>query len=177
MKTTLSLIFTLFFFVAQAQLEKVEMIDFYKWSNQDVHYNTVVVSENFIEAGEGLATVRVKYNLDGLTKMVEFDALASFESYDQYFELYFMGGDDAAFITGSGSYTPDNFLLTYDWDGNYLSGVTADHNALEQENVEFSDLDQIMVRDANHLRELIKEFYSSNDPIYRDLMVYASQFD
>lgn len=161
-----------------AQLN-ISYVDFYSWTSEDnVQYTTMIVSEEFLETGSSKSIVRVKYAMDGLTKIAEFDAIISYETQYESFDVMIMGDETASFIKGSGSYTPDNFILSFDFEGNFLDGYQADHNELDKgDEVYLAEMSPIMVEDANNMRELMKEFYTSSDSLYRDLMTYAAQFD
>ncbi len=162
-----------------SQIQNIEYVDFYTWTGADkVSYKVIIVSEDFAEIEDAKSVVRVKYNLEGNSKIVEFISDVSYDINEGLVEIYFLGGETAKFIQNSGSYTPDNFVFTFDFEGNLIDAFQADHNELKKgDDTHFADMEAISVESSNHLRESIQEFFSSSDSLYRDLMTYASQFD
>lgn len=178
MKLAFISLFTFLTSFTFAQLN-ISYVDFYSWTSQDnVQYTTMIISEEFMETGSSESVVRVKYTIDGLTKIAEFGAVTSYEFLDDTFDVMIMGDETATFVKGSGSYTPDNFILSFDLEGNFLDAYQADHNELDRgEDAYLAEMSPISLQDSNHMRELMKEFYTSSDSLYRDLMTYAAQYD
>lgn len=180
MKSLLSILFCTFSLTTFSQISDVAYVDFYKWtgSSDGINYTAMIVSEDFLTVSDPVSVVRVKYTVDGITKIAEFNASLTYETFDEFVDVYYMGDESASFIKGSGGYTPDNFMVTYDYEGAYLEGYQADHDELAKgDDAVVADLTSIFVADADHFRELIKEFYTSSDELYRPLMQYAANFD
>lgn len=175
------LLLSLFTFLTSFTFAQINLfhVEFYTWTSQDnVQYSTIILMEDFTEMNDSKAVARVKYTMEGLTKMVEFSAESTYNIEDDIIDVMIMADETASFVKGSGSYTPDNFILTFDLAGDLLSAFQADHTELTKgENAHLAEMSPIIVNDANHLRDLIKEFYTSSDSLYRDLMTYAAQYD
>ena len=178
MKLILLSLFTFLTSFTFAQLT-VSYVEFYSWtSNDNVQYTTMFVLDDYTEDGMSDALIRVKYTMGGLTKIAEFTATALYEVQEDSLDMLVRGDETASFVKGSGSYTPDNFILTFDLDGNFIDAFQADHNELARgEDAYLASMNPVYPEDSDHLRNLIKEFYTSSDTLYRDLMTYASQFD
>ncbi len=179
MKTLLNFLFITISTFSFAQIDEVKYIDFYEWTGQDgKKYTTILISNDILNSSSPRGVARVKYVSEGVTKIVEFNMIIGFERYEYNIEFIFGGDETAISIKGNSNYTPDNFLITYAYDGSYISGFQADHNELTKgEEGQLAVLYPIYIDDANHLRDLIKEFYSATDSLYRDLMKYAADFD
>ncbi len=179
MKSIISLCIFLFSINAISQIQNIEYVDFVKWTSQDnIQYSAIIVADDFVEKEYGNAIVRVKYTMNGITKLVEFNSSVEKDILEDSIDIFIMGGETAQFIKSSGSYTPDNFIFNFDFEGNLVDAFQADHNELEKgEDAYLSEIELILIEDANHQRELMKEFFTSSDSLYRDLMSYASQFD
>ncbi len=179
MKSIISLCIFLFSINAISQIQSIEYVDFVKWTSQDnIQYSAIIVADDFVEKEYGNAVVRVKYTMNGITKLVEFNSSVEKDILEDSIDIFIMGGETAQFIKSSGSYTPDNFIFNFDFEGNLVDAFQADHNELEKgEDAYLSEIELILIEDANHQRELMKEFFTSSDSLYRDLMSYASQFD
>lgn len=178
MKLLLISLFTFLTSLTSAQLT-VSYVDFYSWTSEaNVQYTTMIIMEEITESNDSKALVRVKYTMGGLTKIAEFGAKTTYEVEEGDFTLMVMGDETASFVKGSGSYTPDNFIFSFDFDGNFINGYQADHKELDKgDNAHLASMDIVIANDSNHLRDLIKEFYTSSDTLYRELMTYAAQYD
>ena len=179
MKTLYFIAFALLSCFSFSQVKDISFIEFMNWTSQNnIQYTAMVTTEDIVEQDVATATIRVKYTMNGITKVVEFAATVEKEVSDHMIELFVMGGDTAQFVKGSGNYTPDNFILSFDYEGTFMEGFQMDHNELEKgDDAYISDVTLIPINDANHFRELIKEFYTSSDPFYRDLMLFVAQYD
>ena len=184
MKTLFTLILLLCFSQFQSQLKKVDIADFYNWtSNDGTHYQFILLSENVTKMRtETPALVRVRYSTDGGVsyKMAEFDAKFSFDEDKKTagnLVVYVNAGKTARIIQGEGSYTPDNFTLYYDKAGNYLYGYQADHTEMAKSTVEYAKVFLTPNSTPDQMRSLIRLFYKSSEPLYRELMTLASQYD
>lgn len=141
----------------------------------------MIVTEEFSESGETPATIRVKYaRSNGSFNIVEFYS-TMYHEYDEDSNLiiYLMADSEASFIQGAGTYSPDNFVLSYDESGYLISGLQADNNELDkaEEETVYADMEAIEYGDGANMRILIKNFYIKADPLYTDLMNYTATFD
>lgn len=179
MKTIISLCIFLFSLNAFSQVQSIEYVDFVKWTSQNnIQYSAIIVADDFVEKEVGNAIVRVKYTMDGITKIVEFPSTVEKDILENSLDVFIMGGETAQFIKSSGSYTPDNFIFNFDFDGNLIDAFQADHTELDKgDDAYLAEVEILSVRDADHQRELIKEFFTASDSMYRDLMTFAAQFD
>ncbi len=184
MKTLLSLILVLFFSQFQSQLKKVDIADFYNWTaNNGTHYQFILLSENLAKLDTAIpAVIRVRYSTDGgvTYKTAEFDANLTLNQDKKSagdLVIHINAGKTARIIQGDGGYTPDNFILYYDKDGNFLRGYQADHTELAKSNVEYAKVFHTAAPTADQMRSLIRLFYKSSDALYRDLMTFAAQYD
>ena len=184
MKSLLSLILLLCFSQFQSQLKKVDIADFYNWTADDrTHYQFILLAEEVTKMRtESPALVRVRYSTDGGVsyKIAEFDAKFSFDEDKKTagnLLASLNAGKTARIIQGDGSYTPDNFTLYYDKAGNYLQGYQADHTEMAKSKVEYAKVYATPNTSADQMRSLIRLFYKSSEPLYRDLMTFTSQFD
>jgi len=183
MKSLLSLALLLCFTLFQAQLKKADLADFYNWTSDDgVHYQFILVSEQVKSMGvEAPAIIRVRYSLDGGVsyKIAEFDANFSYEEDKNSDDLIvnIRAGKTARIVEGTGSYIPDNFTLHFDRKGNYLKGYQVDHDELQRSNATYAKVFATPNENSDHMRKLIRLFYQSSEPMYRDLMLLAAQFD
>ena len=185
MKTLLSLALFLSFALFQAQMKQVGIVDFYNWTaNDGLHYQFIVASEKQADLNvEKPAVVRVRYSSDGGVsyKIVEFNATLRFmtdkKSTDNLV-AYLNAGETARMIQGAATgYIPDNFIMYYSKSGNFIKGYQADHTEMAKSEVEYAKVFLTPSDSADHMRNLIRLFYTSTDPLYRDLMTYTSQFD
>lgn len=180
MKSITSLCLFLFSLNAFSQIQDIEYVDFIKWTSQyNDQYSAIIVADDFVEKEVGNAIVRVKYTKDGITKLVEYSSTVEKDILEDSFDIFIMGGETAQFIKSSGSYTPDNFIFNFDFDGNLIIAHQADHSELEkgEDEAYLAEVELLPIEDADHQRELIKEFFTTSDTLYRDLMTYAAQFD
>lgn len=182
MKILLSLFLLTSFTICSAQAKSVDIVDFYSWTASDgKKYEVMIVTENFSDKVETPATIRVRYDRGtGNYNVVEYYSSLMYE-YDEDSNLliYLMADSEASFIKGAGSYSPDNFVMSFDSNGYLITGLQADNNELDKADGEtvYADLYLIEYGDADNMRTLIKNFYTSSDPLYRDLMAYAAQYD
>src|SRR5690606_25063455 len=131
MKSILSLCIFLFSLNAFSQIQDIEYVFFINWTSQDnVQYSAIIVADDFAAKESGNAIVRVKYTMDGITKLVEYASKVEKDMLEDSFDIYIMGDETARFIKSNGSYTPDNFIFNFDFYGNQLSAHQADHNEL-----------------------------------------------
>ncbi len=179
MKSIISLCIFLFSLNAFSQIQNIEYVDFIKWTSQEnIQYSAIIVADDFVENESGNAIVRVKYTMNGITKLVEYNSSVEKDILEDSIDVFIMGGETAQFIKSSGSYTPDNFIFNFDFEGYLNDAFQADHNELEKgEDAYLSEVEMLYIEDGNHQRELIKEFFTSSDSLFRDLMSYAAQFD
>lgn len=182
MKVFSSIILLALWSLCYGQAEKVDIVDFYQWTAADGNkYEVMIITEDFVEDGETPATIRVKYPRgNGSYNIVEFYSSLYYEfDEDSNMLIYLMANSEASFIQGVGSYSPDNFVMKFDSAGYLLSGLQADNNELEKPDDEtvYADLSLINYGDSENLRSLIRGFYNSSDPLYRDLMTYTAQYD
>ena len=184
MKTFFSFLFFLSFTVFQSQLKKVEVVDFYNWTaNDGVHYQFIMAGEEPTGLNvEQPAVVRVRYSMDGGVsyKIVEYDATLRFmtdKNNSENLVAYLNGGETARFIEKATGYVPDNFILYYTKTGSFLKGFQADHTAMAESEVEYAKVFITPSATGDQIRNLIRLYYKSTDPLYRDFMVYAAQFD
>ena len=183
MKSLLSVALLLCFTIFQAQLKTADLVDFYNWTSDDgVHYQFIFVAEQAKAlAVEAPAVIRVRYSLDGGVsyKIAEFDANYSYEDDDDSDDLVvnIRAGKTARIIEGVGSYIPDNFTMYYDRKGNYLRGYQVDHDELQKSDATYAKVFATPNENSDHMRKLIRLFYQSSEPMYRELMLVAAQFD
>lgn len=182
MKILFSILFLTFITICSAQAKKVDIVDFYSWKASDGNkYEVMIVTEDFSETGETPATIRVRYSRsNGSQNIVEFYS-TMYHEYDEDSNLiiYLMADTEASFIQGAGTYSPDNFVLSYDIDGMLISGLQADNNELDkaEDDTVYADMEAIEYGDGANMRTLIKNFYSKSDALYTDLMNYTATFD
>ncbi len=181
MKVLITSVLLLLLYGVNGQATQVDIVDFYHWTASDGNdYEMVVVTPDFWENEETPATIRVRYSRGGSYSVVEFYSVLSFE-YDEDSNLiiYLLADSEAEFIQGAGSYSPDNFVLKFDTAGALLYGYQADNNELDKPDDEiiYADLYLTEYGDSDNLRATIRKFYSSSDPMYRELMDYTTQFD
>ena len=184
MKKILTATLLVFFSILNAQLKKVEIVDFYHWNADDgIHYELMLITENLKKIDQKVpAVIRVKYSLNGgvSTKLVEYKATALIEIDSKNFEeliFYIDAEKTAKILQGENGYTPDNFVLHYNINGDYIMGYQADHSAMAESEVSYAKVFKTNYNNSDELRSLIKLYYTSSDPLYRDLMTYAAQFD
>jgi len=179
MKLIFTFLLTGIFSLSFAQQINVDIVDFYKWTSQEgTNYQVMIVSENFDDTGYADGVARVRYAIDGAYKVVQFKCLLGGEiDEDGYWTVTIMAYDDNyEFIQGEGSYSPDNFMLSYDQDGFFVAGTQADNNELykpEGEELVAADVDIIDYGTKEDMKTLIKMFYSTNDPLYDSLLMYV----
>src|SRR5690606_657221 len=116
-----------------AQQINVDIVDFYKWTAQDgTNYEMIIVSEDFDDTGYANGVIRVRYSMNGVYKVVQFKCLLMGEiDEDGYWMVTVVANDDNfEFIQGQGSYSPDNFVLSFDQEGYFVAGSQADNNEL-----------------------------------------------
>lgn len=182
MKILSSILLLALFTVCNAQATKVDIVDFYKWTGSDGNlYEVMIITEDFGDREEIPSTLRVRYSRgNGNYNIVEYYSYLYYEfDEDSNMLIYLMADSEASFIQGAGSYSPDNFVMKFDPDGYLLSGLQADNNELKKPEDEtvYADLGLIDYGDSENLRSLIRNFYDASDPLYRELMVYAAQYD
>lgn len=184
MKTLLSFVLFLSFTLFQSQLKKVGVVDFYNWTaNDGVHYQFILAAGDVAGLDvEQPAVVRVRYSTDGGVsyRLVEFDATLRFmtdKNNSENLIAYLNGASTARIIENATGYTPDNFVLYYTKSGTFIKGFQADHNEMAKSEVEYAKVYMTPSSTAEQLRNLIRLYYKSTDPLYRDLMVYAAQYD
>lgn len=171
-----------FITICNAQATKVGIVDFYSWKASDGNkYEVMFVTEDFSDTGETPATIRVKYPRgNGSFNIVEFYS-TMYHEYDEDSNLiiYLMADTEASFIQGVGTYSPDNFVLSYDPEGMLISGLQADNNELDKEEDEtvYADMEATPYGDGANMRTLIKNFYTKSDALYTDLMNYTATFE
>lgn len=184
MKTLLSFVLFLSFTLFQSQLKKVGVVDFYNWTaNDGVHYQFILAAGDVESMDvEQPAVVRVRYSTDGglSYKLVEYDATLRFMTDKKNTDnliAYLNGAATARIIENSTGYTPDNFVLYYNKSGDYIKGFQADHNEMAKSEVEYAKVFLTPSNTAERMRSLIRLYYKSTDPLYRELMLYAAQYD
>ncbi|TXF79377.1 hypothetical protein [Chryseobacterium sp.] len=184
MKTFLSIVLFLFLTPFQAQLKNIEIVDFYHWTaNDGIYYEFMVAAEQRTGATTNPAVIRVKYSTDGgvSTKIASFDATLRWEHDKTDTDImiaYIDAAETAKIIQGTGGYTPDNFILYYNISNeSFVRGYQADHTELAKSSVEYAKVFPTNYSTSDDLRSLIRIFYTSSDPLYRDLMTYAAKFD
>jgi hypothetical protein len=181
MKVLSSILLITLFSICSAQATKVDIVDFYKWNGASGNkYEVMIVTEDFRDEGATPATLRVRYPRgNGSYNIVEFysDLYYEFDE-DSNMLIYLMAVGEASYIQGAGTYSPDNFVMKFDAAGYLLSGLQADNNELEkpEDQTEYADLSLIEYGDSENLKSLIRNFYNSSDPLYRELMAYADKF-
>ncbi|KIA84449.1 hypothetical protein OA84_02685 [Kaistella solincola] len=183
MKTLLFGLLFLTFSLFPAQLKKVDIADFYNWtSNSGTHYQFVLLSEKLVAMRTDVAAlVRVRYSMDGgvTYKIAEFDAKFTYDKAKDSDNLVVnvKAAETARILKGDSGYIPDNFTLYYDKDGEYIEGYQADHDELTKKDTQYAKVFLTPSPSADHMRKLIRLFYDSSEPLYRDLMVLAAQYD
>lgn len=181
MKLFFSITFLTFLTFCNAQATKVDIVDFYYWTAADGQkYEVMIVTEDFSTQETTPATIRVKYPRGNDYNIVEYYSSLSYDiDEDSNMLIYLMAESEASFIKGVGSYSPDNFVMSFDVDGNLISGLQADNTELDKADGEtvYADVYLTEYGDADNMRSLIKGFYDSSDTLYRDLMNYTAQFD
>ena len=181
MKLVLSILFAGIFSIASTQVRKIDVVDFYAWtSSTGTDYEVVFVAEPFDENySSGIA--RVRYQIDGVYKVVEFECtLESATDEDGYLTVFIFANDENyRFIQGEGSYSPDNFILYFDEDGYYIFGSQADNNELfkDQDDMVLAEVEAVDYGTKDEAKTIIKKFFSSNDPLYDELMMYVGGLD
>lgn len=182
MKIFLSFAFLTLLTICNAQAAKVGIVDFYSWKSADGNkYEAIIVTEDFSDTGETPATIRVKYpRSNGSYNIVEYYS-TMYHEYDEdsNFIIYLMADSEASFIQGAGSYSPDNFVMSYDIDGNLITGLQADNNELDKPEGQtvYAEMEATPYGDGANMRTLIKNFYTKTDTLYTDLMNYTATFD
>lgn len=182
MKLLFSFLLLTILSICNGQAQKVDIVDFYSWKASDgKNYEVMIVTEDFYDTGETPATIRVRYQKDSQSyNVVEFYS-TMYHEYDEdsNFIIYLMADSEASFIQGVGSYSPDNFVMSYDVDGNLISGLQADNNELDKGEGEtvYADMEAVDYGDGANMRTLIKKFYSKSDALYTDLINYTATFD
>lgn len=184
MKTFLCFVLFLSYTVLHSQLKKVEVVDFYNWTaNDGIHYQFIMAGEEPTGLNvEQPAVIRLRYSTDGGVsyKIVEYDATLRFmtdKNSSENLVAYLNGADTARIIEKATGYVPDNFILYYTKKGNFLKGFQADHTAMAKSEVEYAKVFITPSDTGDQIRNLIRLYYKSSDPLYRDLMVYAAQYD
>ena len=184
MKTFLSFVLILSLSLFHAQLKQVGVVDFYNWTADDgIHYQFVVAAEELEEMNvEKPAVVRVRYSTDGGVsyKIVEFDATLRFiadKNNAENLVAYLNAAEKARIIEGSTGYTPDNFIMYYSKSGTFVKGFQADHTEMAKTEVAYAKVFMTPSDSSDQMRNLIRLFYKSTDPLYRDLMLYAAKYD
>ncbi len=182
MKLFFSFTFLILLILCNGQATKVDIVDFYSWTASDKNkYEVMIVSEDFSDKEETPATIRVRYPRgNGNYNIVEFYSSLYYEfDEDSNMIIYLMAESEASFIQGVGTYSPDNFVLSFDAKGYLISGLQADNNELDKPEGQtvYADVYLVEYGDASNMRALIKNFYNSSDPMYRDLMNYTAQYD
>jgi len=183
----MKLIFTFFlvgiFSLPFAQQIDVDIVDFYKWTSQEgSNYEVMIVSENFDDDGYADGMARVRYSINGAYRVVQFKCTLIGEiDEDGYWTVTIMSNDDNhEFIQGEGSYSPDNFMLSFDENGYFVVGTQADNNELykdEGEEIITADVDIVEYTTKTEMKTLIKKFYSTNDPLYDSLLMYVGSLE
>ncbi|MBW8362283.1 MAG: hypothetical protein K0M56_08880 [Kaistella sp.] len=183
MKTLLSLVLFLFLTPFQAQLKNIEIVDFYHWTANDGIYYEFMVAAEQSAATKNPAVIRVRYSTDGGVsyKIVSFDATLRWErdkTDEDIMIAYFDAAATAKILKGTGGYTPDNFILYYDVSNeSFVRGYQADHTEMAKSDVDYAKVFPTNYSNSDDLRNLIRLFYTSSDPLYRDLMTYTAKFD
>ncbi|MBA5246882.1 hypothetical protein H1R16_08585 [Marnyiella aurantia] len=184
MKTIVTTFFILLFSLLQSQVKKVDIVDFYNWtSNSGIKYQFILVSENLSKFDMPIsAVIRVRYSTDGniTYKTAEFGAnvvMNRDRRSEGELSVHINAAETASMVQGASGYSPDNFILYYDTEGNYLRGYQADYNELAKSDVGYAKVFHISAPTGDQMRGLIRLFYRSSDPLYRDLMTLAARYD
>lgn len=185
MKTFLCFVLFLSFTLFHSQLKQVELVDFYNWTANDGHYyQFIVAADKQTELNvEKPALVRVRYSSDGGVsyKIVEFDSTLRYmtdKNNTENLVAYLNAGETVRVIQGAAdSYIPDNFIIYYSKTGHFIKGFQADHDEMANSEVEYAKVFLTSSDSADHMRDLIRLFYKPTDPLYRELMLYAAQYD
>ncbi len=181
MKLIFTLLLTGIFSLSLAQQINVDIVDFYKWTSQEgINYEVMIVTEDFDDTGYADGMIRVRYSMNGAYKVVQYKCLLTGEiDEDGYWLVTIMANDDNfEFIQGEGGYSPDNFVLYFDQDGFFIFGSQADNNELnkpEGEELVVADIEAVEYGTKDEMKTLIKKFYSNNDPLYDDLLMYIGK--
>jgi len=181
MKLIFSLLFAGIFSIASAQVSKIDIVDFYNWTSSTGNdYEVVFVAEPF-EDNYSSGIARVRYQIDGMYKVVEYNiTLESGVDEDGYVSVFIFSVDDEfRFIQGGGSYSPDNFILYFDEEGYFVFGSQADNNELnkDEDDMKLADVGAVEYATKDEAKTIIKKFFSSNDPLYDELMMYVGGLD
>jgi hypothetical protein len=199
MRNILFVIGVLFCSITNAQSGSIQSVDFYSWvgANDQVVYEMALVvflptSEDmmYLEENKYDGIVRVKYSVEGVEKLVEYKSMVDFsiklndsEMRNEESVLYTViidGYGVSKFIKGSGSYTPDNFMIygvIINQNEKTIGAHQIDDSEIFNSNLKPSILNLNPILTADDGRSKIKEMFSTNDAVYRDLMLFMARFD
>lgn len=145
-----------------SQVKSPTGMDFFEFSTADYLYKVMIVLGEDVNDQKVETTVRVIYG----DKMVEFYSITEFEFIDGTTMITIVPKDkDVKILKGSANYNPDTFLLALDSDGNFLRGESTDTNSTTGNKITF-----ISTISFTEQLQLLKKFYSSDDPLYSKLM-------
>lgn len=184
MKNLFTFLFILFFSFFNSQVKNVGIVDFFHWTADDgIYYEFILISENITELNSKKpVTIRVKYSLNGgiSKKLVEYYATMRWVQDPKNSEnliAYIEADKTAKIIEGTNGYTPDNFTFYYKKGGDLLTGYQADHNEMANSEVNYAKVFKTNYSTVDDLRSLVRLYFKSDEPLYRDLMTYASKYD
>lgn len=197
-----NIVIAAFFFlsISSAQERKIFSLEFYSWvgANDNISYEIAsIVFESNIDSQdiycnnkEYNAQIRVKYSDKGVEKIFDYNAYVNILYLDNQTEVQNKNGNfytmiidgyaPARLIKGTGNYNPDNFIVSGIVTGTtpqIISAYHLDDAEFLQQNIKYAALKPEYILTTDEGRAKIKKFFSSNDEMYRLLMLYIANFD
>lgn len=191
-----------FFFLSfvNAQDKQIYSLEFYSWvgANDNISYEmaSIIFDSNldtedyYCNSKEYNALIRVKYSEKGIEKIFDYNAYVTILYLDNqteiqnkkgnFYSMIIDGYAPAKLIKGSGSYNPDNFVVTGIVTGNkphVISAHQLDDAEFLQQNIKYAPIKSDYIKTADEGRTKIKKFFSSTDELYRSLMLFMANFD
>ncbi|WP_100612118.1 hypothetical protein [Confluentibacter lentus] len=194
-------VLTLFFVsFADAQNKEVYSLEFHSWigATDNNHYEMALIVlqldpyylGELDNTGEFDAQVRVKYTVEGVEKIVEFNAHVKASYLDNqndkqvqnsnFYSMIVDGYPPVKLIKGDGGYIPDNFVFSGVIKDNLTYPISAFHiddAGFLEENIRYALVNTDYFKTADEGRAKIKKFFSPADAMYRELMLYIANFD